>query len=139
MFYSALKRGFGSGGFIIVILLFIIGGTYYYNEKYGPIFKAAGCEKSVTLYNAKSDGASLPQTVNLRGASFRIDSHIEAEDKWASFNVNGSSGSSVANPLAVKGSGLPFPQTTSIKGLSITVKKIGLTSDGREFVQVCLS
>ena len=138
MLYCVLKRGFGSGGFIIVILLFIVGGTYYYNEKYGPIFKAAGCDKMITLYSQR-DGVSLPQTINFRGSNFRIDSHIEAEDKWASFTVNGDSGASVANPLAVAGSGLPFPHTTSIRGLSITLKQIGITSDGREFVQVCLS
>lgn len=111
-----------------------------------PVF--SGCEKIIVSYNRK-DGSSIPQKVTLGGKGYEINSHIEAEDNWASFMVDGDIGPigkyynslapKLGNPLTIKGNKLPFPDTIIIRGVSISLKKIGYTENRQEFAEVCLN
>lgn len=130
-----IRSGFGSGGFIFAIVIILAVSAYFWRDKLIP---ATGCEVTTTLYNRSSDGAGIPQNVTLGGVNYKIDSHIEAEDKWASFTVNGGGDTGVINPLAVAGSGMPFRDSAIIKGVIVKVTQIGITSDEREFAEVCL-
>ncbi len=114
-----------------------------------PVTSAvSGCVKTITLQNRK-DGASIPQKVTLGGKDYNIDSHIESEDNWASFSINGDIGPkgkyynplapTVGNPLAVKGGSLPFPDSIVIQGVSIKFTKVGYTQSQQEFAEVCLN
>lgn len=129
------RSGFGSGGFIIAIVIIIAGGAYLWRDKLIP---STDCEATITVYN-RIDGTSIPQRVTLGGVSYEINSHIETEDKWASFTLNGGLDASVINPLAVARSGMPFRDSAIIKGVIVKVLKIGYTADQREFAEVCLS
>jgi len=116
-----------------------------------PVF--SGCEKIIISYNRK-DGSSIAQKVTLDGKDYEVNSHIEAEDNWASFSVDGDIGPigkyynqlapKVGNPLTVKDNSnkLPFPDSIVIKGISITLKKVGYTDSSvlrKEFAEACLN
>ena len=168
-----IKHGFGAIGVIIAIL--VIGGVggYLWSQKSSnppansskdnsfttepapsPVF--SGCDKNIVSYNRK-DGTSIPQLVTLRGKDYEINSHIEAEDNWASFTVDGEIGPigryynplapQAGNPLMVKGgyftdsSGekLSVPDKIVIKGISIMLTRVGYADNRQEFAEVCLN
>lgn len=163
------KQGFASVLVVLIILVLLGGGVYLYtkNKTQAPAPVAnletespsddevktipnlvSGCDKNIVSYNRK-DGSSISQKVALGGKDYEINSHIEAEDNWASFTVDGDIGPIgkyynpraplAGNPLAVTGSNLPFPDTIEIKGLSITLKKVGYADNKQELAEVCLT
>jgi len=67
---------------------------------------------------------------------FIVYSHIEAEDNWVSFSVNGKYGDT-KNTIEPFGTHLFVGESITIDGLKITIKELGYDSDNKEYVTFC--
>ena len=94
-----------------------------------------GAEESITTSATKNVCGALNRfilndeetgTFTVNGMDYEIKAHVEAEDNWASFNVNGE----VTNGL------FKTQSATLADGSGITVYNIGY--DNNEFVEFCI-
>jgi hypothetical protein len=76
---------------------------------------------------------------------YKIKAHIESEDKWASFSVNGDYGpkgkhysESWGNMLMVPGTNLYVSNSVIILNLKISLREVGYDTNQEEFAKICI-
>lgn len=119
--------------------------TQYFISKYPPI-----ASPIVNVSNVPAECEAIvfddnqTKKIVLEGKEYEIKSHIEAEDSWASFSVDGDKGlpgefyNVWGNLLMAKGNTSNVPDTVIINGVSITLKQVGYNTQRHEFAEICI-